>query len=49
MKSSIFSKKKIKHVAIIMDGNGRWARKNNVSKKIGHENGIKNCILICEV
>ena len=48
MKSSIFSKKKINHVAIIMDGNGRWAKKNNVSKKTGHENGIKNCILICE-
>jgi len=31
-----------------MDGNGRWAKKNNVSKKIGHENGIKNCISICE-
>ena len=31
-----------------MDGNGRWARKNNVSKKIGHENGIKNCILMFE-
>ncbi len=48
MSLSIFQKKKIKHVAIIMDGNGRWAKKNKVSKKIGHENGIKNCISICE-
>ena len=45
---SIFSKNKIDHVAIIMDGNGRWAKKHGLSKKIGHENGIKNCISICE-
>ena len=31
-----------------MDGNGRWAIKNNYTKKIGHEYGIKNCISICE-
>ena len=31
-----------------MDGNGRWAKKHGLSKKIGHENGIKNCISICE-
>ncbi len=41
-------KKKIKHVAIIMDGNGRWAKKNNLSKKKGHEYGVQNCIKICE-
>ena len=48
MNSSIFLKKNINHVAIIMDGNGRWAKKNNVTKKIGHEYGIRNCISICE-
>ena len=48
MKSYIFSKKKINHVAIIMDGNGRWARKNGLPKRDGHEYGIKNCINICE-
>ena len=48
MKLPITSKSKINHVAIIMDGNGRWAKKNNLSKKIGHEFGIKNCIKICE-
>tara|TARA_Y100000816_G_scaffold229365_1_gene174496 strand:+ start:1361 stop:2005 length:645 start_codon:yes stop_codon:yes gene_type:complete len=31
-----------------MDGNGRWASKNNVSKKIGHKTGIQNCISICK-
>ena len=38
----------IKHVAIIMDGNGRWAKKNKISKKNGHEQGVRNCIKICE-
>ncbi len=47
MSLSKLSKKKINHVAIIMDGNGRWAKKNSYSKKIGHEYGIKNCISIC--
>jgi undecaprenyl diphosphate synthase len=41
-------KTKIKHVAIIMDGNGRWAAKKNISKKKGHEYGVLNCIKICE-
>ena len=41
-------KKKINHVAIIMDGNGRWAAKNKISKKKGHEYGVRNCIKICE-
>ena len=39
---------KINHVAIIMDGNGRWAAKNRISKKKGHEQGVRNCIRICE-
>lgn len=28
------------HVAIIMDGNGRWARKKGFLRAIGHENGV---------
>ena len=48
MKSSQFLRKKINHVAIIMDGNGRWSQKRKVSKKIGHEQGVKNCIKICK-
>ncbi len=31
-----------------MDGNGRWAKKNKLSKKKGHEQGVRNCIKICE-
>jgi undecaprenyl diphosphate synthase len=30
-----------KHVAIIMDGNGRWAKKQGLLRVIGHENGAK--------
>ncbi|MAN02215.1 MAG: di-trans,poly-cis-decaprenylcistransferase [Owenweeksia sp.] len=28
------------HVAIIMDGNGRWAKKKGFLRAIGHENGV---------
>lgn len=30
-----------KHLAIIMDGNGRWAKKQGLLRTIGHENGAK--------
>lgn len=30
-----------KHVAIIMDGNGRWAQKRNLPRIVGHEAGVK--------
>ncbi|AXT61149.1 isoprenyl transferase [Aquimarina sp. AD10] len=29
------------HVAIIMDGNGRWAKKKGFFRAVGHENGTK--------
>ena len=32
----------VKHVAIIMDGNGRWGINRKKSRKIGHRQGIKN-------
>ncbi len=35
------------HVAIIMDGNGRWAKKIGRKRAFGHENGtssVKDCI-----
>jgi len=28
------------HVAIIMDGNGRWAKKQGLSRLMGHETGV---------
>ena len=30
----------IKHVAIIMDGNGRWGIKNKKSRNLGHRKGL---------
>ncbi len=31
-----------KHVAIIMDGNGRWAKQKGLIRAVGHENGTKS-------
>lgn len=31
-----------KHVAIIMDGNGRWAKKNGFLRAIGHKKGVSS-------
>jgi undecaprenyl diphosphate synthase len=30
------------HVAIIMDGNGRWAKKQGLLRAFGHESGTKS-------
>ena len=30
----------LKHVAIIMDGNGRWGLKNKKSRNAGHRAGL---------
>ena len=30
----------IKHVAIIMDGNGRWGVKNKKTRNLGHKAGL---------
>ena len=41
-----------KHVAIIMDGNGRWAKKNMLKRFLGHKQGIetvRNIIKHCHV
>lgn len=35
------SKENPKHVAIVMDGNGTWSIKNNLSKKEGHKKGVQ--------
>lgn len=29
------------HIAIIMDGNGRWAKKHGKARVFGHKNGVK--------
>ena len=38
----------IKHVAIIMDGNGRWGVKKKKSRNSGHREGLKTLELIIE-
>ena len=32
---------KLSHIAIIMDGNGRWAKERNLKRTAGHEAGVK--------
>ena len=36
----------IQHVAIIMDGNGRWGIKKRKSRNYGHQKGLKSVELI---
>jgi len=43
--------KKVKHVAIIMDGNGRWAKQRNLSHLEGHRKGadaVKTAIKVSQ-
>ena len=40
----------LNHVAIIMDGNGRWGLKHKKSRNLGHREGLKaveNVIAVC--
>ena len=36
------------HLAIIMDGNGRWAKQKGFLRAFGHENGTKSVRLVVE-
>jgi undecaprenyl diphosphate synthase len=29
------------HIAIIMDGNGRWAKARNLNRSFGHQQGVE--------
>ncbi len=37
------------HVAVIMDGNGRWAKKRGLPRIKGHEKGIKRVLSTIEI
>lgn len=37
-----------RHVAIILDGNGRWAKKRLMPRNYGHSQGSRNVERICE-
>lgn len=41
-------RKQLKHIAFIMDGNGRWAKSHGLPRSKGHEEGIKNLFRIYE-
>ena len=41
-KSNINTNNLPKHIAIIMDGNGRWAKQKGLLRAIGHQNGTKS-------
>ena len=42
LKSEIHTENLPKHIAIIMDGNGRWAKEKGFLRVFGHENGTKS-------
>lgn len=42
LKETVLSKNLPKHIAIIMDGNGRWAKQQGMMRAFGHENGTKS-------
>ena len=42
LKEQINKEKLPNHLAIIMDGNGRWAKQQGLLRVIGHENGTKS-------
>lgn len=42
LKEKINPLKLPQHIAIIMDGNGRWAKRQGEERIFGHENGVKS-------
>lgn len=38
----------LQHIAIILDGNGRWAKAKGMPRKYGHYQGSKNLEKMCE-
>ncbi len=41
LKSKINLEKLPRHIAVIMDGNGRWAKEHGMPRVFGHRNGVK--------
>ena len=44
LESNVKSKYIPKHIAIIMDGNGRWAKMKGNARIFGHKNGVNEYI-----
>ena len=38
----------IRHIAIIMDGNGRWAKSKGMERFLGHRSGTKSTVMAVE-
>ena len=38
-----------KHIAIIMDGNGRWAKAKGLPRTLGHKKGITKTVTLDEI
>ncbi len=47
-KDAIDSTRLPQHIAIIMDGNGRWAKKRGKQRVFGHMNGVKSVRMVTE-
>ena len=48
MKDTLDKNRLPKHLAIIMDGNGRWAKQKGMLRVFGHENGAKSVRITVE-
>lgn len=48
LKDSIIKERLPKHIAIIMDGNGRWAKKQGNARIFGHKNAMNAVRDVCE-
>ena len=46
---SILKKEIPNHIAIILDGNGRWAKKRLLPRTMGHKKGLENLLEITKV
>ena len=47
-KADLDLKKLPRHIAVIMDGNGRWAEKHGLTRAEGHEAGVKSVSAVGE-
>ena len=48
LKENIIKERLPRHIAIIMDGNGRWAKQQGNARIFGHRNAIKAVRDVCE-
>ncbi|MBR5644303.1 MAG: isoprenyl transferase [Salinivirgaceae bacterium] len=48
LKDSIIKERLPKHIAIIMDGNGRWAKQHGNARIFGHKSAMKAVREVCE-